>query len=92
MRHNSHACASLVHALQCRLRAWQPITFLGNAYSVDVMIHAWERKFVYCSADTRDSQCDWRLKASHYIIREPNAVVLKFLTPTYPLVKLRQSG
>ena len=35
MRHNSHACAGLVHALQCRLRAWHPITFLGNAYSVD---------------------------------------------------------
>jgi len=26
--------------------------YLGNEFSVDVMIHAWERKFVYCSVET----------------------------------------
>jgi len=38
-----------------------------NAFSIDVMIHAWERKFVYCWY-MRDSQCIWRL-----FVRESNA-------------------
>jgi len=30
----------------------RPIMRVGTAISVDVMIYAWERKFVYCSVDT----------------------------------------
>jgi len=29
-----------------------PITYLGNAFSVDVINHGWEQKFVYCLVDT----------------------------------------
>jgi len=36
---------------------------LGNAFSVDVMTHGLELKFI---------TAQWRLKASHYFIRELN--------------------
>jgi len=36
-----------------RLRTRRPIVCLGNSFSVDVMIHARERKFLYNLVDKR---------------------------------------
>ena len=51
---------------------WEPrrtIMCLGNAFSVDMMIHAWERKFVLCSVNTWFAMRR-RPKETHYLMRD----------------------
>jgi len=47
---------------------------LGNEFSVDVINHAWERKFVYCSVDTFFAlRMVTKGQASHYFLQEFDA-------------------
>jgi len=49
-----YECSAVMVSQNSKQAAWtrRPIMCLGNAFSADVMIHARERKFVYCSMDT----------------------------------------
>ena len=72
MRRDSHG-----HVQRCndvtKLKQVENKTFkhvFGKCMFSRCMIHAWERKFIYCCWQIYDSQCDWRLRALHYFIRE----------------------
>jgi len=65
-----HRCVAVTEIQQVENRC--PIVSLGNEVSVDVMNHAWERKFVYCSVDTLLA-LRLKTKGSHYFIREFDA-------------------
>ena len=51
------------------LRTRRP-KYLGNKFAADVMNHAWERKFVYCSVETLCAvRIETKKQASHYCIQ-----------------------
>jgi len=60
--------------------------YLGNAFSVDVMDRAWERKFIYCSVDALFA-VRLETKASHYFKQEFDVINFGERNKKQPLVR-----
>jgi len=72
--------AAVVSQNVSRLKTRRAI--MENEFSVNVTNPAWKRKFTDSSVGSHDSQCNWRLKASHYFIRKLMRPILVKATKT----------